>query len=172
MATPRDELADEDPGGGHRREGRTVLRPSVIRAGDIAVPYDGVLPAVKATGLERAVDDMAAAVGPHFLVVPVFDRSGTSTSRPHASATRTSWAACRRWRPLSTHGSGGEVVAVPGGTAFARVDECASVAATVGYPVPAPALQQTPATVTEAGSPLTLSPYRDYRDVPRCDGQP
>ncbi|MFF8029855.1 ketopantoate reductase C-terminal domain-containing protein [Streptomyces sp. NPDC007896] len=60
-------------------------------------------------------------------------------------------------------GSVGEIAAVPGGTAFARqvVDECASVAAAAGYPVPAPALQQTLATVTEAGSPLTSSLYRD-----------
>ncbi|GHD80759.1 hypothetical protein GCM10010317_103120 [Streptomyces mirabilis] len=45
----------------------------MIRAGDINAPYDVVLPAVKAAGLERAVDDMAAAVGPHSLVVPVLD---------------------------------------------------------------------------------------------------
>ncbi|MFF8029854.1 2-dehydropantoate 2-reductase N-terminal domain-containing protein [Streptomyces sp. NPDC007896] len=51
----------------------TVLRPRVIRAGDIDAPYDVVLLAVKATGLERAVDDMAAAVGPHSLVVPVLN---------------------------------------------------------------------------------------------------
>ncbi|WP_308314307.1 ketopantoate reductase C-terminal domain-containing protein [Streptomyces sp. GbtcB7] len=64
-------------------------------------------------------------------------------------------------------GSVGEVAAVPGGTAFARqvVDECASVAAAAAYPVPAPALQQTLATETEAGSPLTSSPYREYRDT-------
>ncbi|WP_368857608.1 ketopantoate reductase family protein [Streptomyces sp. GbtcB7] len=43
------------------------MRPRVIRAGDINAPYDVVLPAVKAAGLERAVDDMAAAVGPHSL---------------------------------------------------------------------------------------------------------
>ncbi|WP_329536619.1 hypothetical protein OG568_45335 [Streptomyces sp. NBC_01450] len=40
---------------------------------ELAAPYDVVLLAVKATGLERAVDDMAAAVGPHSLVVPLLN---------------------------------------------------------------------------------------------------
>ncbi|MFE2313117.1 2-dehydropantoate 2-reductase N-terminal domain-containing protein [Streptomyces sp. NPDC059441] len=37
----------------------------------MAAAYDAVLPAVKAAGLEQVVDDMAAAGGPHSLVVPL-----------------------------------------------------------------------------------------------------
>lgn len=51
----------------------TVLCPRVIRAGSIDAPYGVVLLGVKATGLEHAVDDMAAAVGPHSLVAPVLN---------------------------------------------------------------------------------------------------
>ncbi|MGI5142728.1 ketopantoate reductase family protein [Streptomyces sp. CA-106110] len=60
-------------------------------------------------------------------------------------------------------GSVGEVVAVPGGTAFAEgvVQESASIAAAAGHPVPDADLQQTLATVTAAGSSLTSSLYRD-----------
>ncbi|MGW0631029.1 ketopantoate reductase family protein [Streptomyces sp. NPDC002758] len=209
----------------------TALRPRVIRAGDIDAPYDVVLLAVKATGLEQAVDDMAAAVGPHSLVVPVLNgvrhvdvlaaRFGDQAVLGGVSKVATTldaqgdivrltplqdlrYGARRNTAParldevhrvlsgagfttglsddidaemwakwvfiaaLGTvtclmRGSVGEVAAVPGGTAFARqvVDECASVAAAAGYPVPAPALQQTLATLTEAGSPLTSSLYRD-----------
>jgi 2-dehydropantoate 2-reductase len=60
-------------------------------------------------------------------------------------------------------GSVGEIVAVPGGTAFAEgvVQESASIAAAAGHPVPDADLRQTLATVTAAGSPLTSSLYRD-----------
>ncbi|MER5665818.1 ketopantoate reductase family protein [Streptomyces mirabilis] len=44
-----------------------------VQRGVVDAPYDVVLPAVKAAGLEQAVDDMAAAVGSHSLVVPVLD---------------------------------------------------------------------------------------------------
>jgi 2-dehydropantoate 2-reductase len=211
-------------------EGRTVLRPRVIRAGDINAPYDVVLPAVKAAGLEQAVDDMAAAVGPHSLdgvrdvdvlaarvgdqdvlggvskVATTLDAQGdivrltplqdlrygarrntaparldevhrmlsgagftTGLSDDIDAEMRAKWVFIAALGAVTCLkcGSVGEVAAVPGGTAFARqvADECASVAAAAAYPVPAPALQQTLATVTEAGSPLTSSPYCEYRDV-------
>ncbi|WP_235613437.1 ketopantoate reductase family protein [Streptomyces olivochromogenes] len=210
---------------------RTVLRPRVIDAQDIDSPYDVILLAVKATGLEQAVDDMARAVGPGSLIVPVLNgvrhidmlaarfgdgvvlggvakvattldaqgdivrladvqdlrygaRGGTSPARLREAhrvlsdagfSTRLSahidsemWS---KWIFIASvgavtclmRGSVGEVVAVPGGAAFAKnvVEECASVAAAAGYPVPDPALRQTLASVTEEGSPLTSSLYRD-----------
>ena len=60
-------------------------------------------------------------------------------------------------------GSVGEVVAVPGGAAFAEavVDETAAIVAAAGHPVPEPQLGFIKATVTTPGSPLTSSLYRD-----------
>lgn len=60
-------------------------------------------------------------------------------------------------------GSVGEVVAVPGGAAFAEavVDETAAIVAAAGHPVPEQQLGFIKATVTTPGSPLTSSLYRD-----------
>ncbi|MFD9003086.1 ketopantoate reductase family protein [Streptomyces sp. NPDC059582] len=63
-------------------------------------------------------------------------------------------------------GAVGEVAAVPKGAAFAEavVGECASVAAAAGHSVPDAAKQQTLASVTALGSPMTSSLYRDLTD--------
>ncbi|PRY37905.1 ketopantoate reductase family protein [Umezawaea tangerina] len=60
-------------------------------------------------------------------------------------------------------GSVGEVVAVPGGAAFAGavVDEVAAIVAAAGHPVSETAVESTRSTVTTPGSPLTSSLYRD-----------
>jgi 2-dehydropantoate 2-reductase len=57
----------------------------------------------------------------------------------------------------------GEIVAIPGGTALAvgLLDETAAVAAAAGHPVPDAELANTRSAVTEPGSPLTSSMYRD-----------
>ncbi|MFK0019749.1 ketopantoate reductase family protein [Streptomyces sp. NPDC090798] len=148
----------------------TVLCPRVSRAGGIDAPDDVVLSAVKATRLEQAVDGMAAEVGPHSLVVPVlngvrhvdilaarFGHQAVLVGVLKVFLAALGAMTCRMC------GSVGEAAAVPGGTAFARqvVDECASVAAEGGHLVPAPALRQTPTTVTEAGSASTSSLCRD-----------
>lgn len=59
-------------------------------------------------------------------------------------------------------GSVAEVVAVPGGAAFANavVDEAAAIVAAAGHPVPEEALKGIRAAVTSPGSPST-SLYRD-----------
>lgn len=47
-----------------------VLVPKVVTANEIAEPYDLVLVSVKADSLPSALDDAAAAVGSHTVVVP------------------------------------------------------------------------------------------------------
>src|SRR5215470_11491991 len=51
----------------------TEVIPRLVQAGDITEPFDVVLLAVKATGLEQALDDVAPAVGPDTLIVPVLN---------------------------------------------------------------------------------------------------
>ncbi|MFF4896004.1 ketopantoate reductase family protein [Streptomyces sp. NPDC001068] len=210
---------------------RTVLRPRVIGVEDIDGPYDLVLLAVKATGLDQAVADVARAVGPDTLIVPFLNglrhidtlaarfgdgallggvakvataldaqgdivrladaqdlrygaRRGTAPARlaevhrvlsdagfPTGLSADIDTEMWSKWIFIASvgavtclmRGSVGEVVAVPGGAEFAGavVEECASVAAAAGHPAPDPALRQTLASVTQEGSPLTSSLYRD-----------
>ncbi|WP_432844904.1 2-dehydropantoate 2-reductase [Amycolatopsis sp. CA-161197] len=51
----------------------TVLTPKLVRAGELTEPYDLVLFTVKAAGLEQAIEDVAPAVGPDTLVLPVLN---------------------------------------------------------------------------------------------------
>ena len=63
-------------------------------------------------------------------------------------------------------GSVGEIIAVPGGDRVgpAFLAEAAAIAAGAGYPLPEPQLKRVTATVTQPGSPLTSSMYRDVLD--------
>ncbi len=60
-------------------------------------------------------------------------------------------------------GTCGEVVAVPQGLAFANaaIDECITIAAANGYPPPAKLIEWDRKRLTEPGSDLTSSMYRD-----------
>ncbi|MCW2603618.1 MAG: hypothetical protein JWN61_1753 [Pseudonocardiales bacterium] len=51
----------------------TRVRPSTITAADLADPYDLVLLSVKAYGLEQSLTDIAGAVGPGTMVLPVLN---------------------------------------------------------------------------------------------------
>ncbi|MFI5613052.1 ketopantoate reductase family protein [Amycolatopsis sp. NPDC051903] len=51
----------------------TVLTPNLVEADRLTDPYDVVLFTVKAAGLERAAEDVAPAVGPRTLVLPVLN---------------------------------------------------------------------------------------------------
>ncbi|MEV8614380.1 2-dehydropantoate 2-reductase [Amycolatopsis sp. NPDC051373] len=51
----------------------TVLTPKLVRAGELTEPYDLVLFTVKAAGLAQAIEDVAPAVGPDTLVLPVLN---------------------------------------------------------------------------------------------------
>jgi 2-dehydropantoate 2-reductase len=52
---------------------QTVLEPQLVTAGSIEGSYDLVLLTVKESGLAGAVDDLAPAVGPDTLIVPVLN---------------------------------------------------------------------------------------------------
>ncbi|MGW1892760.1 ketopantoate reductase family protein [Streptomyces sp. NPDC002004] len=47
-----------------------VLTPRLVTAPELSGPYDLVLLSVKATGLDRAIDDIAPAIGPRTAVMP------------------------------------------------------------------------------------------------------
>jgi 2-dehydropantoate 2-reductase len=48
----------------------TRIVPRLVTAGELAEPYDVVLLSVKATALDRALDDVAPAVGPGTAIIP------------------------------------------------------------------------------------------------------
>ncbi|MFL6117635.1 MAG: ketopantoate reductase family protein [Catenulispora sp.] len=52
---------------------QTVLEPKLVLAGEIDGPYDLILVTVKESGLAAAVEDLAPAVGPGTLIVPVLN---------------------------------------------------------------------------------------------------
>ncbi|NUP53954.1 MAG: 2-dehydropantoate 2-reductase [Catenulispora sp.] len=52
---------------------QTVLEPELVLAGEIDGPYDLILLTVKESGLAGAVEDLAPAVGPRTLIMPVLN---------------------------------------------------------------------------------------------------
>ncbi|MER5712992.1 ketopantoate reductase family protein [Streptomyces sp. NPDC002122] len=55
------------------RDEEWVLTPRLVTADELTGPYDLVLLSVKSTGLDRAVEDIAPAVGPDTAVVPLLN---------------------------------------------------------------------------------------------------
>lgn len=53
--------------------GDVTLQPKLVTAGAIGGPYDAIIVAVKAFGLEQALVDMAPAVGPDTMVMPLLN---------------------------------------------------------------------------------------------------
>src|SRR6201997_4314975 len=53
--------------------GDVTLKPQLVTAGNIAGPFDAVLLTVKAFSLDRALDDLAPAVGPETMILPVLN---------------------------------------------------------------------------------------------------
>jgi 2-dehydropantoate 2-reductase len=53
--------------------GDVTLTPKLVTAGSITAPFDVVLLTVKAFSLEAALDDLAAAVGPETMILPVLN---------------------------------------------------------------------------------------------------
>jgi len=53
--------------------GDATLRPRLVTAGQITFPYDVALLSVKAFALEAALDDLAPAVGPDTMVLPLLN---------------------------------------------------------------------------------------------------
>jgi 2-dehydropantoate 2-reductase len=52
---------------------QTVLEPTLVLAGEIEAPYDLILLTVKESGLAGAIDDLAPAVGPDTLILPILN---------------------------------------------------------------------------------------------------
>jgi 2-dehydropantoate 2-reductase len=55
------------------QHGDLTLQPQMVEAGGIAAPYDAVLLSVKAFALEAAMADLAPAIGPDSLLVPILN---------------------------------------------------------------------------------------------------
>ncbi len=53
--------------------GDVTLQPKLVLASDLDAPFDVVLLAVKSFGFEAAVADLAPAVGPHTMIVPLLN---------------------------------------------------------------------------------------------------
>jgi len=207
------------------------LTPKLVVAGEIDGPYDAILLTVKGFGLTAALEDIAPAVGPDTMILPVLngmkhvdaivarfgaealagcvakiatmlddqgrivqftkmhdlaygELNGTRSARiltldeamqgagfdARLSDTieRDMW---EKWVLLATmggvnnlmRGAIGEIEAVPGGAEFALafLDEVISVVTAEGHPPSEPFVTATRAAVTQKGSLLTSSMYRD-----------
>jgi 2-dehydropantoate 2-reductase len=53
--------------------GDVTIAPKLLLAGKIGAPFDAVLVAVKAFSLEAAINDLALAVGPETMILPVLN---------------------------------------------------------------------------------------------------
>ncbi len=53
--------------------GDATLSPNLIEAGELRTPFDAILLTVKAFALEAALADMAPAVGPNTIILPVLN---------------------------------------------------------------------------------------------------
>jgi 2-dehydropantoate 2-reductase len=211
--------------------GDFTLAPKLVTAGQIDGPYDAILLTVKGFGLEAALDDIAPAVGPDTMILPVLngmkhvdaivarfgrealagcvakiatildddgrivqfnkmhdlaygEMDGTRSTRILAldqamqgagfdarlsdTIERDMW---EKWVLLASiggitnllRGPIGEIEAVPGGAdvALAFLDEVIATVTAEGHPPSGPFVTATRAAVTQKGSPLTSSMYRD-----------
>ena len=211
--------------------GDFTLQPKLVTAGGIDRPYDAILLTVKGFGLAAALEDIAPAVGPGTMILPVLngmkhvdaivarfgaealvgcvakiatmldddgriiqftkmhdlaygELNGTRSARIVAldqamqgagfdarlsdTIERDMW---EKWVLLATlggvttlmRGPIGEIEAVPGGAEFAHafLDEVVAVVTAEGHPPSEPFVTATRAAVSQKGSPLTSSMYRD-----------
>jgi 2-dehydropantoate 2-reductase len=211
--------------------GDVTLEPTLVLAGEIDGPYDAILLTVKGFALDAALDDIAPAVGPDTMILPVLngmkhvdaivarfgvealagcvckvatildddgrivqftklqdlaygEMNGRRSVRIEAldramqgagfdarlseTIERDMW---EKWILLATiggvtnlmRGAIGEIEAVPGGAEFALafLDEVIAVVTAEGHPPSEPFVTATRAAVTQKGSPLTSSMYRD-----------
>jgi 2-dehydropantoate 2-reductase len=211
--------------------GDVTLTPKLVTAGGIEAPYDAVLLTVKAYSLDAALDDLAPAVGPETMILPVlngikhvdtliarFGRNAVAgcvckvatvvddqgrivqlnklqdlaygelngapsprmdrldkvmqgagfDARLSGTIEREMW---EKWVLLATlggitclmRGTIGEVEACPGGVEFslAFLDEVTSAVTAAGHPPSEAFLAATRGAITQKGSSLTSSMYRD-----------
>jgi 2-dehydropantoate 2-reductase len=214
--------------------GDVTLTPKLVTAGNIAAPFDAVLLTVKAFSLDPALDDLAPAVGPDTMILPVLngmkhvdtlaarfgekavvgcvckvativdeqgrivqltklqdlaygEMNGSASPRTDrldrdmqgagfdARLSRTiereMW---EKWILLATvggitclmRGNVGEIEAAPGGADFSLrfLDEVVSIVAAVGHMPSDAFLGATRALLTQKGSTMTTSMYRDLQN--------
>ena len=128
------------------RDEEWVLTPRLVTADELTGPYDLVLLSVKSTGLDRAVEDIAPAVGPDTAVVPLLNglahidvlnaRFGASAVLGGVAKVVTTLddsGDIRRLAPLA-HLAFGE----QDGTASARVERIRAVFDASGIDAPVP----------------------------------
>lgn len=213
--------------------GDAALHPTVVTSETLAGPYDAILMTVKAYQLDAAMADVAPAVGPETMILPVLngmrhmdllaerfsphnvvggvlkvsttldddgriiqlspmqeliygELDGALTPRMRALdafmqaapiGARLSSAIGRemweKWTLLASlgaitclmRGTIGEIEACPGGADFARklVEEVVSIVNAVGVPSSEGFISYAKAALTEKGSPLTSSMFRDLQ---------
>jgi 2-dehydropantoate 2-reductase len=213
--------------------GDVTLAPKLVTADAIEAPFDAVLLTVKAFSLDAALDDLAPAVGPKTMILPVLngmrhvdmliarfgkqavvgcvckvatvvddqgrivqlnklqdlaygEMDGSPSARTDAldkdmqgagfdarlsrTIEREMW---EKWVLLATlggicclmRGTIGAVEAAAGGADFSLrfLDEVTSVVTAAGHPPSEAVLTATRSAVTQKGSPLTSSMYRDLK---------
>jgi 2-dehydropantoate 2-reductase len=214
--------------------GDVTISPNLVVAGEIAALFDAVLVAVKAFSLESALDDLAGAVGPETMILPVLNgmrhlntlaaRFGKNSvvgcvckvativddrgrvvqlsklqeltygemsgdrslrtdrldevmqgagfdARLSRTIEREMW---EKWVLLATiggitclmRGNIGDIASAPGGADFSLrfLDEVTAVVAAVGKKPSEVFLTDTRALLTEKGSSMTSSMYRDLQN--------
>ncbi|HEY2131717.1 MAG TPA: ketopantoate reductase family protein [Acetobacteraceae bacterium] len=213
--------------------GDVTLAPNLVTAGNIAAPFDAVQLTVKGFSLAAAMDDLAPAIGPDTMILPVLngmkhvdslvarfgahavagcackvatviddqgrivqltklqdiaygEMDGTLSPRIERldktmqGAGFDAWLSqtilldmWEKWILLATiggvtclmRGNIGQIEAAPGGTAFALafLDEVAATVTAAGYKPRGPFMAATRAAITQPGSTLTSSMYRDLQ---------
>ena len=219
--------------------GDAVVTPKLVTAEEIDTSYDFIFVSVKAYGLEAAMNDFAAAVGPETMIFPVLngmrhidlltkrfgehaviggvclvaseiddegrivqladfqqlvygERNGETTPRLqtlHATlqgaafdarlSTDIMQAMWEKWVQLASlgaitclmRGTIGQIMTAPGGADLSLkvLDESAAVATACGHKPSEALLARHAAAMTEPGSPLTSSMYRDLRKGARVE---
>ncbi|MFE5593311.1 ketopantoate reductase family protein [Streptomyces sp. NPDC056549] len=132
------------------RDGEWTVEPRLVTADELREPYDLVLLSVKSTGLDRAIEDVAPAVGPDTAVIPLLNglahidalnaRFGASAVLGGVAKVVTTLDEAgdiRRLAPLA-HLAFGEQDAAAG-TASARVERIRKVLEGAGIDAPVPA---------------------------------
>ena len=213
--------------------GDVTLAPNLVTAGNIAAPFDAVLLTVKGFALAAAMDDLAPAIGPDTMILPVLNgMKHVDGLTERFGAHAVAGCACKvatviddqgrivqltslqdiaygemdgtlspriarldkamqgagfdarlsqtivldmweKWVLLATiggvtglmRGNIGQIAAAPGGTAFALafLDEVAATVTAAGHKPRAPFMAVTRTAITQPGSTLTSSMYRDLQ---------
>ena len=78
--------------------GDLTLAPQLVSAAEIVAPYDLVLLTVKAFALDQVLADVAPAIGPGTMILPLLNGMRHWMLSGNDSARRACWAASVTWR--------------------------------------------------------------------------